>query len=66
MKVSYAALGFEHASLTVSKARQARKTRTRAIINHIESAKSRKSGTDITSFSPDELQADLRRHRVRG
>jgi hypothetical protein len=47
-----------------AKAGQARKRRARAILAHVEAAKARKSGVDITSLEPDELIADLLRHQV--
>jgi len=48
----------------VTKAEQDRKRRARAILDHVEAAKARKSGRDITNLSPDELIADLLRHEV--
>jgi hypothetical protein len=39
------------------------KARARAIIAHVETAIARKSGTDITGLTDEELIADLRRQR---
>lgn len=52
------------AAQDAAKQRQQRKAHARTIVAHIEAAKARKSGADITDLLPDELIADLMRRRV--
>jgi hypothetical protein len=50
------------ASMALTAEVKARKARAKEILDHIEAAKARKSGVDITNFSEEELIADLRLH----
>jgi hypothetical protein len=64
MRVPVAVKGRVVPSSAAAKTGQDRKRRAQAIVDHIEAAKARKSGTDITDLSPDDLIADLLRHQV--